>query len=511
MELRPYQSNAVDRIRDAIRQGKRSILLVAPTGSGKTVCAASILKGVEQKGKSAIFVAHRRELIKQCSNKLKDFDIPHAIFMAGERPSLMTEIQVCSIQTFHSRVTKNKRINPPSADVVIIDESHRALAKSYLALKVAYPNAIFIGLTATPCRADGAGLGNFYEELVEVSNPKELIELNFLVPARIVAPRLPDLRGLKLRQGDYEQGELGNRMNLMVGDLLSDWEQHAKDRKTVIFAVTVAHSQHIQELFFNAGYACEHLDGETPVERRDEILSNLKSGTTQIVVNCQVLSEGWDEPSVSCVVLARPTKSYGLYLQMSGRALRPFEGKKDCIIIDHAGAVYEHGFPQDAGGWFLEEGFNINTVKNERLKKEPHPVTCRECFTVYTIERFCPNCGCKPTEQAKAISMHEGRLYEVKRQEEIRERDEILARPRNASVKDKADFYGQLKTIAYKHGYKNGWVAHKYKERFGVWPNLNEIKQAPMREPLPETLNFIKHHQIRFAKSRKAFVYNQGL
>lgn len=503
MDLRPYQTSAVDRVREAVSNGKRAVLLVAPTGSGKTVVAAHILRNIHQKGNSAIFMAHRRELIKQCSNKLTQFEVPHSLMMAGEERSLMAEIQVCSIQTYHSRVTKRKTVLPPQADVVIIDEAHRSLSNSFLALKQEYPRAIFLGLTATPCRSDGGGLGAFYEELIEVSNPKELIDLGFLVPTRVIAPRLPDLRGLKIKQGDYENEELCKRMTPMIGDMVSDWERYAKDRKTVIFAVNVAHSKHIQEMFSNNGYACDHLDGETPNDRRDEILNDLRSGKTQIVTNCQVLSEGWDEPSVSCVILARPTMSYGLYLQMTGRICRPSEGKTDSLIIDHAGSVYKHGFPQDSGGWELSEETKIDKVKNERLKKEPHPVTCMECFTVYTGMEYCPGCGCKPTQQSKSVMMEEGRLYEVKRQAEKEELEKVLNQPSEHTMEQKAHFYGQLKTIASRHGYRQGWIAHKYKERYGVWPNHPSIKQAPMLEPTDDTLNFIRHTQIRYAKRRQ--------
>ncbi len=482
--------------------GDRLFLLGDFTVTHNTVCAAHILQNIHLKGNSAIFVAHRRELIKQCSDKLDKFEVPHSIMMAGESKSMMADIQVCSIQTFHSRVTKRKTSPLPDADVVILDEAHRSLSNSYLELKNHYPKAIFLGLTATPCRSDGGGLGNFYEELIEISNPRELIDLGFLVPTRIIAPRLPDLRGLKIKQGDYESEELGKRMVPMIGDMVSDWETYAKDRKTVIFAVNVAHSKYIQEQFYHNGYACEHLDGETPTDRRDEILENLKSGKTQIVTNCQVLSEGWDEPTVSCVILARPTLSYGLYLQMAGRICRPSDGKKEALIIDHAGSVYKHGFPQDSGGWELTEEVKIDKIKNERLKKEPHPVTCAECFTVYTLKENCPNCGCRPTTQSKTVMMEEGRLYEVKREAEKKELEAVLNRPREHTIVQKANFYGQLKSIAIRHRYRDGWIAHKYKERYGVWPNHPSIKNAPMLEPTQDTLNFIKHNQIKFSKRR---------
>jgi DNA repair protein RadD len=492
-ELREYQLDAVERIRLAIRSGKKSILLVAPCGSGKTVIGAHIISKAVTKHSHSLFIAHRRELIKQCSNKLKNFGVDHALMLAGEPMSAMEPVQVASIQTFNIRMVKNKKIPTPIAHIVMIDEGHHSTADSYLRLKEIYPEAIFLGLTATPCRSDGRGLGKFYDELIEVATPLELIEMGFLVPTRVVAPIMPDLKGVKVRQGDYEVDELSKRMFPLVGNLIRDWRQYGQNRPTVVFAVDIAHSVYIQERFEAAGFRCGHIDGDTPINKRDETLQALDEGYLQIVTNCNVLTEGFDQPKISCCILARPTKSYGLYLQMAGRICRPDTGKTDALIIDHAGGVYKHGFPQDAGGWSLDPEFSINERVKEQLAKEPAVITCAECFTVYTGQAHCPNCLAIPTKRGQSIMMQEGRLFEVKRTKLPAEQ---------YSMEQKADYMGQLKALELHYKNKPGWAANIYREKFAVWPNHPDIRNAPMKTPTIEVKNFVRSRQIAYAKRR---------
>lgn len=319
--------------------------------------------------------------------------------------------------------------------------------------------------------------------------------MGFLVNTRVVAPRMPDLRGLKTVRGDYDEPELEKRMSPMIGDLVRDWQLYAQNRQTFVFAVTVAHSLWIQQKFEGAGIACAHVDGETPAERRDRIFSDFAAKKIQVITNVGITTEGIDIPEVSCAVLARPTKSYGLYIQMAGRICRPFPGKEDALLIDHSGACYKHGFPQDAGGWELDESFRIDDKKDERLSKEPQPITCRECFTVYAKQLHCPNCGALPNKAAQAVSMEEGRLYEVKRKPAPAEK---------FTMAQKADWYSQFKQLELIGEKKTGWAAHKYREKFGVWPNHPSIKGAPYRKPTVEVINFVRSRNIAFAKRRSA-------
>ena len=203
----------------------------------------------------------------------------------------------------------------PQADLVIVDEAHHAPADTYRRVLAKYPDAIVIGLSATPCRKDGRGLGNLFEVLIECPQIAELIDGKYLVPTIIYAPTTPDLRGVRTQAGDYVESQLAERMDKaeLIGDIVTHWHRHAERRRTVVFATNVAHSIHLRDEFVKSGVKAEHLDGSTPTEDRDAILRRLANGDTEVICNCAILCEGWDSPEVSCLVLGRPTKSLGCF------------------------------------------------------------------------------------------------------------------------------------------------------------------------------------------------------
>jgi superfamily II DNA or RNA helicase len=344
--LRPYQVDAIERCRREVGRGRRRVVLVAPTGSGKTVIASAIVAGAAEKGKRGLFLAHRRELVTQASRKLYEAGIDAGIVLPGFPPRPEQPIQVSSVQSLTARAIRTSAMEMPDADLVVIDECHHVTASTYQVILAAYPDAVILGLSATPARADGRGLGSTFDTIVECPSVAELTAADHLVPARVFAPPAPDLTGVKVRRGDYVEAQLAERMDKpkLVGDIVTHWLRHAEGRRTVLFATSVAHSTHLRDEFARAGVVAEHLDGKTPIGERDGILARLASGAVDVVTNCAVLTEGWDCPAVGCVVLARPTKSLGLYRQMCGRILRPYPGKVDAIILDHAGSTYAHGF-----------------------------------------------------------------------------------------------------------------------------------------------------------------------
>lgn len=550
--LRPYQREGVQAVRARIHAGKRRIVFVLPTGGGKTVVASSIVESAREKGSRILFCAHRRELIKQTTTKLFRMGIPHdqvGVIMAGtparagalfgaspldvmaqlrERgtsdPQIDCElwglfgarrpqapVQVASIDT-----ARGKELG--DFDLIIIDEAHRALAKGYRDLVAKYPRAVILGLTATPYRADGKGLGELFDDLVPIATPRQLVEMGFLVEPRIFtvpASALPDLSKVSVSGGDYNAEELESAVDTsrLIGDLVDHWQRRAAGQRTVVFAASVKHSKNITERFCAAGVRAEHLDGETPTPDRDAILARLERGETLVVSNCGVLCEGWDMPIVSCAVLARPTMSEGLYLQQAGRILRPHPGKPGALILDHAGCVVEHN-----GGPIEEREFSLLPPKKKRRKgvaeEEVRTKTCPRCFAIVPAAvRTCPEvlpdgtpCGhvfvAQSTDQ---VDEEAGELVELRpatREEKRAAWDRLCAErgkrrpswvraqfleaygvkapktwkvPLRAEETDQGNpevmsVWRELYRDAYRTGRKPGFAAWQFKERFGHWP-----------------------------------------
>lgn len=495
VSLRDYQRDALANLRRSIAQGRRHPILGSPTGSGKTVMAQGLIESARDKGSRVLFLAPRRELVHQASRTLGEGRIPHSIIMAGHQPALSSPVQVASWDTLRAWTRKGK-IDAPQADLVIVDECHLSVAPTYLELlEQHYEDAVVVGLTATPARSDGKPLGRFYDNLIEAADVRTLTEWGYLVPTRYYAPSKPDLEKLRVERGDYATKDVEQAFNKpsIVGDVVSNWWRIASDRQTVVFAATVAHAAHLRDRFRETGVSAELVHGSMPNEERDEVLRNVATGRTQVVCNCDVLTFGWDQPSVSCAVLARPTRSIVRYLQTVGRVLRPCEGKQDALVIDHGGVVDDLGFVDEPIPWQLHGEERVqDQKKRQREKQQSSPITCADCGRVYEGQRICPRCGQEPPMPTKAPDALDGELEELDRDKRRRNQ--------KWSWDEKRRFAGELKTFAARKGFKQGWVAHKYREKFGVWPNDPRVKNAPQVEPSQETLAWIKSRQIAAAK-----------
>lgn len=496
--IRPYQQAAIDNLRASIASGKRRPILTLPTGSGKTVIAAEIVRMAREKKRRVLFLAPRRELITQASSRFAAAGIVHGIIMAGVKPFRFADVQIASFDTLHARGVRRRSIAMPGADLVMVDEAHLSVADTRQAIISHYPDAIIIGLTATPARNDGRGLGEIYDDIVIGASVRELIDDGYLVPVRYFAPSDPDLDGIKLnKDGDYVETQLGKRMDdaKLIGDIADNWMRLAFGLSTVVFCVTRAHSRHVCEQFTQLGIAAEHLDGETPTIEREAILARVASGETTVLCNVFVATFGLDIPRLSCAVLARPTRNLALYLQIAGRVLRPAEGKTEARIIDHSGAVRMHGFIDEYQPWSLDAAESIRARK-ERLQqqtKAPKEIVCAKCKTVFKGRRDCPGCGFAMLAPTQAVPFHEADLQEINPKKENRE----------TSWEEKIVFMGGLKAYAAEHGYETGWIAHKYKVRFGCWPNDPRVKNAPAMQYDDPTRKWLVSQQIRFAKSKQ--------
>jgi DNA repair protein RadD len=491
IELRPYQAAVTAEFEAEIANGKRRVILVAPTGSGKTVIASAIIAGMPRR---VLVVSHRREIVHQTSDKLTAAGVPHGLIQAGDEKKLrpMAAVQVASIQTLHARAIRSSTMLMPLADLLIIDEAHHACAATYRKILKAYPDAIVLGLTATPCRGDGHGLGGIFEIMIECPQVADLIVGGFLVKARVYAPVDPDLKGVHTVKGDYHEGELADRMDRdkLVGDIVTHWHKYGERRRTIAFACSVAHSIHIRDEFIKSDVRAEQLDGSTPKDQRDAMLARRASGETEVVTNCMVLTEGFDCPDIGCIALARPTKKMGLYRQMIGRGLRPADGKGDVVILDHSGAVYRHGLPEDRVDWTLDPDHHAEAPAHQaRLKdKATGLIECTQCSALRLGGQACPACGFLPKRPAQYIAHIEGELGLVNGGKAIK------------PWSDPVQWLGMLTHIAEERGYKPGWIAHKYKEKFGDWP---QSRAAMPIKPSLEVLSWVRSRNIAFAKAKE--------
>ena len=495
--LRPYQTAVVAEFEKAIAENLKKLLLVAPTGSGKTVIMAAIIAATVAKHLRVLVIAHRREIVSQTSRKLHDRGVRHGMIQAGFDPRPFEAVQVASVHTLRARALSSDAMRLPLADLLIIDESHHARARTYQKIIDAYPDATLLGLTATPCRGDGLGLGNIFKTMIECPQIAELIAQGYLVKSRVYAPINPDLRGVRTQAGDYVESQLAQRMDQakLIGDIVTHWHKYGERRRTVAFAVNVQHSIHLRDEFLHSGVRAEHLDGATPTAERDAILARLEAGETELVTNCMVLTEGWDQPAVGCCILARPTKKMGLYRQMIGRVLRPDDGKPDAIILDHSGVVFRHGLPEDYVEWTLDTDRRaVAPAHQARLeRKVPGLLQCTQCSALRLGGKPCPSCGFLPRRPPRDVFIAHGELGLV---------SGGRATPSVYDPTTRKLWHAMLAAIASERGYKPGWTAHKYREKFGSFPAWGAAIEPIL--PTAEVRAWVRSRQIAYAKSRGA-------
>lgn len=477
--LRPYQEQAIADVVAWAKAGTKRILLVLPTGGGKTSIGAELARRSAAKGKHVLWLAHRTELIDQAHERLEAFTgEPVGVVKAGRAAWTFSPIQVASIQTLLARGFSVQ------ADVIIIDEAHRTEAAGYQKALEAYPEATVVGLTATAIRLDGKPLGDTYQAMVICSSPEELVAEGFLMAPRIWAPSKPDLEGVKVnaKTGDYNRLRLAEAMDKahLVGDVVEHWLRLARGRRTVVFASSIEHSRHLAEAFTKAGVWAEHLDGATDDDERRLILARLARHELDVVVNFGVLTEGWDCPGCEVLVLARPTKSLGSYLQMVGRVLRPAPGKTEALVLDHAGVVMDLGWPTASREWSLDG--KVPPAAGAQVR------TCLQCYAVVQASEHpggCPCCEAPWPSNAEGMGggrsgprQKEGQLAELTpEQVQLRRsqatREKLSPRGWNPAwgwLKGVHDlgaeraFYQALRDHRDACGYKAGWAARMFEQ-----------------------------------------------
>ncbi len=485
MELRQYQTDAIASLRQSLATGHKRPVMQLPTGAGKTIIAADIIRMARKKGSRVIFAVPALSLIDQTVEKFSQAGIWEIAVMQGQHE--MTDrsqpVQVCSVQTLMRRTL-------PDADLVIVDEAHVQFNFIHeWANNSAWAKIPFVGLTATPW---AKGMAKVWDDLIIATTMNELIKLGHLSDFKVFAPAHPDLTGVKTKLGDYEIKGLGEAMDkgALVADIVSTWLERGEGRPTICFCVNRTHAKHIEKQFQEAGVAVDYVDAFTDNADRREVFKRFANGDTKVICNVGVLTTGFDA-DVRCIILARPTKSEMLYVQMIGRGLRPAEGKDHCLILDHSDTTVRLGFVTDIHHDQLDDG---SAKKAKPVEKEKLPKECPKCaFLRPPKVRVCPSCGFVP-EAVSSVESVGGDLHELSRDKTIM--------PKDWTIQQKQLFYSELLGHAFMRGYKTGWAYHAYKSRLGVGPP-NTLHSTPELISRPETLAWIRHYNIVKAKQRE--------
>lgn len=454
------QLDFVERIRKVAREGAKRIVCQAATGAGKTTCFSSITKDAAAKDSSVLNIVHRRRLVDQISDTLIEFQVDHGVLMAGHQREHNARVQVVSKDTLMSRCVKNGWIGMPPADLVNVDEAHHAAddESEYRRILDRYPNSRVLLWTATPVDKDGKGMGPWAQAIVCAKPTSQLVAMGRLVPVKVYAPDRK-MKGSKVRRG-------------LTGDVVESWKQYGENRPTVVFFSRVQHSLDAVEKFKEAGIPAVHMDANTPDEpdetgmsERDRILELVGKGEIKILCNVSIVGEGVDVPELGCCVIACNMGSRIRFLQAVGRIMRVFAGKKYGILIDHAGAVFEHGFPDEDTDWPLDGNANEVFQGKHDLNLTEAALYCKKCEIVYHGSKCCPECGRMPVKPPRSVfapplDYTDEMLTEAERGQAAREWSE------DAKIKT---WWACLFTSVKRNG-NFKMASAMYHKKYGEWP-----------------------------------------
>ncbi|MDR2337717.1 MAG: DEAD/DEAH box helicase [Deltaproteobacteria bacterium] len=469
MQLRDYQIKAIDDIKQAFASGFRAPLFQMMCGGGKTAILSHITKGAAQKQNHVCIVVHRQELVTQTSVALARTGVWHNICATNNvvQSAIKSQIKstgrsyyqyesfvtVASIQTLIRRMHEY-----PSFNFLLLDEAAHACAATWTKLISYYPKAKILGVTATPQRLDGRGLGvesgGVFDTLINGPSVKHLIEQGWLSDYKVYAPPNDlNLDGIKKIAGDYAKNELVKLVdkNKITGDVIEHYKKICNGVPSIAFCVSIEHAKHVAEQFKAAGYRAACIDGKLDDYTRRSYIDALGCGGLNVLTSCEIISEGTDIPIVGAVILLRPTHSLSLHLQQIGRGLRLYQDKEYVIILDHVGNIARHGFPDDAREWTLEG----RSFKNKKISDKILSIRqCLNCYAIYPANlNICPQCKTPLQKSTREIQQEEGQLIEIQRLQERRQAR--IEQGRAQALKD-------LIELGKRKGYKNPYAWAKY-------------------------------------------------
>jgi superfamily II DNA or RNA helicase len=518
--LRPYQRDQIAHLAAVLHTGRRRVVAQAPTGSGKTHLIASLCAAAVQQGLRALILATRSRLVRQLHERLTEFEVPHGV-IAAPLPELRHSalgVQVASADTLYRRALVDRRMPLPPADLVVFDEAHLAGADTRLALLESYPQALRLGFTATPARKSGRGLGNVFDALVLGPCMLDLIASGMLVRPRVF--NVPVVTQAELdavprdKDSDYQPKALGSLLSRpkLLGDVVQNWLKIAAGKRSLCFAVSKAHGAELVQEFTQAGVAAELITDMDAENSREQAIARLEGGQTQVLVNCFLLSYGVDLPSVECIVLARPTRSLVMYLQMAGRGMRPAPGKDSFLLIDHGRVVENLGLPHVPREWTLDVRRNVDAEARERTRKatEEKPRTCPECCHAWLVSEdgeACRECGWKPAPRPKAVRVEAADLLELLEHE---------APTVGVDSPEVRQFFGEA-ACWYSLRWPDRWHERPGRGRWWAWCMTCERFRFGEATPIPRVFwtlslasptaavnGYLTSQLIRYAKRRRA-------
>lgn len=495
LKLRDYQLDSIDKLRAAFAAGHQCVMFYMPTGAGKTECAIFLMELTAQKGNRCAMILDRRNLVNQTSQRLDKYRIDHAVIMAGSgRMRGYEKIQVCSAQTLEKRGILS------GVTLLIIDEAHQIRAETKRMI-AANPHVKVIGLSATPLTK---GLGKVFTYVVCSTTTMKLVEHGSLVMPTIYCAHEIDMvsdndDGTKLKKvaGEWSNDDVGERATKISGDIIATWIEKTTHHfggpvKSIVHCASVAHGAELAQKFADAGYnflAISYKDEEDfKVAAYEEFIKRESSIVGLIAVD--MLTKGFDCAAVRCSVMARPfSKSVSSIIQQAGRVMRPDEGKPDCILIDHAGNHLRHGDQifdiYENGIHTLDDG--AEKPAKEKSIKEKEACKCPKCQALWRgATDTCGQCGYVRPSRSK-IQQVSGTVEEFER--------------KTIEKTERQSFYSQLLGLAQARGYAEGWAAHKFKEKFDVFPS--GLAKTPV-ECGPKVASYVRSRQIAWGKRRTA-------
>lgn len=493
VDLRDYQKSAINELRNGFKAGHRHQVLQLCTGSGKTVIAASIAKTAYEKGGRVWFVVDNLELVEQTVNVFESFGLDCGVIQGKhEKTDYRKDVQIVTAQTITRRwhiIDANPQWRPA---LIIIDECH-VIYSAHREMIGMFKDQPIIGLSATPW---AKGMANMYSRLVVGATAGQLMREGYLCNYEAFAPSTPDMKGVKVQAGDYKPDELDKKVNnkQITASVVDTWLHRGENRQTICFGVNVAHSKAITEEFNSRGVVAAHIDGYTDKEERAEIISSFKDGRINVLSSVGVLTKGFDAPTATCLIIARPTKSLMLHIQILGRILRKSPCGKDALILDHSGNMSRLGFPDDDMPDFLSDDRKVDQLQRKKEEKEKElksPKPCQQCSFLHNAFK-CPSCGFVPVVD-HGVEELKGELVKIKQSASEK-------RNKNTPKHEKQAMWSAFLSV----GKSRGHSSHLYRDYYSVWPrSLSDDVSLATKESIEKARKFKTARMIRYANRRR--------